>query len=631
MPGLLINGTKGIAVGMATSILPHNIKEVIQGTLALQKNPEITVGELMQYIRAPDFPTGGTIMGLEGIAKAYHTGHGRAIVKAKCSIEEDPNSSRQSIVATELPYMVNKARLVEHIALLVKEKKLEGISELRDESDKDGIRVVVILKQNEIAQVILNRLYKFTALETSLPINTIAIVEGRPKTLNLKEILNAFLKHRREIVLRRSQFELRKARERTHTLEGLAVALGNIDEIIELIKKSQTPQNARNALLEKVWQPSSSIEMLQKDVFTLTRLPEIPAQYGLTEKGYCLSEEQVRAILDMRLQRLTALEKDKIFNEFRELVTAIRKLLDILATPTSLMKVIRKELQEAEREFGDERKTEIIEQYHEMTAEDYVPNEEVVVTLSHMGYTKCQPTEVYQAQKRGGKGKSASKVKEKDFIDTMFIANMHDTLLCFTSFGRVYWCKVYQLPKVSRTSRGSPIVNILSLQQDEKVTNILVIDEFTEGKFVFLATQLGIVKKVALEAFSRPRINGIIGINLQDEDKMIAAEIVENDCDVMLFSNVGKAIRFPSASVRSTGRTARGIRGIRLGELQNVVSLICLSPQDIGTTSVLIATENGYGKRTKCEAFFIPAARWYWLDRHQDQQKKWQSHRCSCS
>ena len=595
IPNLLVNGSSGIAVGMATNIPPHNLNEVIDATIALIDNPNLSIDELMQdYIPGPDFPTAGIINGRAGIVLAYRTGRGRIYVRAKTDIETDEKTNRQAIIVNELPYQVNKARLIEKIAELVRDKRIEGISGLRDESDKQGMRVVIELKRGETAEVVLNNLYAHTQLQNVFGINMVALVDGQPRTLNLKQILNEFIKHRREVVTRRTIFDLKKARNRAHILEGLGIALANIDEVIELIKKSPSPQIAKERLLERDWQAGMVQAMLEKAGSDAARPDELAMHYGFTQSGYRLSPEQAQAILELRLHRLTALEQDKILAEFEDLLKLIKELLEILASPERLKEVICDELVEAREQFGDERRTEILASQEDLTIEDLISEEDVVVTLSREGYVKYQPLSDYQAQRRGGKGKSATNVKDEDVVDRLVVASTHDTLLCFSTYGKLYWLKAYQLPAASRVSRGKPIVNILPLAEDEYINAMLPVREFDKEKYVFMATQFGTVKKVSLEHFSRPRANGIIAVDLNEGDKLVGVDITDGQKDVMLFTDVGKVIRFDENHVRPMGRTARGVRGIRLTDSQKVISLVVV--HDGGT--ILTATENGYGKRT---------------------------------
>ncbi|MBA3535349.1 MAG: DNA gyrase subunit A [Tatlockia sp.] len=601
VPNLLVNGSSGIAVGMATNIPPHNLTEVINACLALIADPDLTIDDLMTHIPGPDFPTAAIINGRGGILLAYRTGRGRISIRARTEIETDSQTGRQAIIIHELPYQVNKARLVEKIADLVREKRVEGISGLRDESDKQGMRVVIELKRGEVPEVILNNLYAHTQMQNVFGINMVALVDGQPRTLNLKEILVAFIKHRREVVTRRTIFELKKARNRAHLLEGLGIALANIDEMIELIKQSATPQDAKEALLASMWQPGLVASMLKSTGSDACRPDDLTAEFGLSEAGYRLSPNQAQAILELRLHRLTALEQDKIISEFEELLGVIRELLIILASPDRLMEVIHEELVDVKTQFGDARRTEINASQEDLTIEDLITEEDVVVTLSHQGYVKYQPISTYQAQRRGGKGKSATNVKDEDFIERLVIASTHDTLLCFSNHGKLYWLKAYQLPLASRVSRGKPIINILPLAADEAITAMLPVREFQENLFVFMATKHGTVKKVSLEAFSRPRSNGIIAVDLDDDDRLVGVDITDGTKGIMLFTDAGKVIRFDEKLVRAMGRTARGVRGIRLGAGQSVISLVVAKPH--GT--ILTATENGYGKRTDVEEYRV--------------------------
>ena len=599
IPNLLVNGSTGIAVGMATNIPPHNLTEVVNACVAMIDDPEVSIETLMEIIPGPDFPTAGIIHGIRGIQEAYLTGRGRIYVRARAEIEElDSDASR--IIISELPYQVNKARLIERIADLVKEKKLEGIRSdgLRDESDKEGMRIVIELKRGENADVFLNRLYQLTPMQSVFGVNNVALVDGQPRTLSLREILECFLRHRREVVTRRTVFELRKARERAHVLEGLAVALANIDPIIALIKASPSPAEARQALLARVWEPGVVREMLKRATPDDSRPAEVGPQSGLSEGGYQLSEVQAKEILDMRLQRLTALEHDKILDEFTEILTRIGELVDILTRPERLMEVIREELTQVRDEFGDARKTEITEDSNELTIEDLIPQQEMVVTLSHAGYAKSQPLDDYRAQRRGGRGKTATTTKDEDFVDKMFVAGSHDTMLWFSTRGKVYWLKVYQIPQASRTARGRPLVNLLPLEDGERITAVLPVKEFRDDVNVMMATAQGTVKKISLDAFSRPRSAGIIAIGLADDDALVGAEMVAGQ-DVMLFTSDGKAARFDESQVRSMGRTARGVRGVRLSDGHRVIALISV----VEGQAILTATENGYGKRTPVEDY----------------------------
>ena len=605
LPNLLINGSSGIAVGMATNIPPHNLTEVISACIALIENPDLNLGQLMQYIPGPDFPTAAIINGSQGIYEAYTTGRGRIYMRAKSHIETDENSGGHSIIVTELPYQVNKARLLEKIAELVKDKKLTGIRELRDESDKDGMRMVIELRKNEVPEVILNNLYQQTSLQNVFGINMVALDEGQPKLMNLKEIIDAFIKHRREIVTARTLFDLRKARNRAHILEGLAIALANIDPMIAIIKQSQTPADAKQELIKPLWEPGVVNEMLNRSGADVSRPDGISDEHGLNESGYRLSEVQAQAILDLRLQKLTGLEQNKIIKEYEELLILIIDLLDILSRPDRLMDEIRKELDFLKETYGDERRTVIIEDHQNLSMEDLINEEDVVVTMSHAGYAKSQHLDTYRSQRRGGKGKSATDIKEEDFIEKLFIASTHDTLLCFSSRGRLYWMKVYELPQASRIARGKPIVNLLPLKDGERINAVLPIREFSEGKFVFMATADGTVKKTALKDFSRQRQSGIIAINLAEGNHLVDVKLTDGNQDVLLFSDTGKVVRYKESNVRVMGRTAKGVRGIRLSNDQRLISLIIVEPD----TTVLTATEKGYGKRTKIDDYPVTQAR----------------------
>lgn len=597
-PNLLVNGSSGIAVGMATNIPPHNLGEVIDACVALIDDETLSVDDLMQYLPAPDLPTAGIINGLAGIREAYRTGRGRMVMRARTHIEEDERTGRQSIIVTELPYQVNKAKLIERIAELVKEKRLEGITELRDESDKEGIRVVIELRRGEIPEVVLNNLFLHTQMQTVFGINMVALVDGQPRQLNLKEILEAFLRHRREVVTRRTVFELRKARERAHVLEGLAVALANIDEIIAVIKASAGPNEAREALLSRPWRPGLVSEMLARAEGHAYQPEDLPEGLGLTADGYWLSPAQAQAILDLRLHRLTGLEQDKIIEEYKALLADIDRLLAILSSAEELMKVVREELLDVRERFNDPRRSEIVADSQDLTLEDLITPQDMVVTLSHNGYAKAQPVSDYEAQRRGGRGRSAARMKDEDFIETLFIANTHDTLLCFSSFGKCYWLKVYELPQGGRNARGRPIVNLLPLEEGERINAVLPIKEFDEQHYVFMATSHGTVKKTPLKDFSRPRSSGIIAIDLRAGDALVNVGITDGDRDVMLFTDGGRAIRFHESEVRPMGRTAAGVRGIRLLEGQRVIQLLIL-----GEGTILTATENGYGKRTAADEY----------------------------
>lgn len=597
-PNLLVNGSAGIAVGMATNIPPHNLGEVIDACVALIDDETLDIEALMEHLPAPDLPTAGIINGVAGIHEAYRTGRGRMVMRARSHIEEDKSNGRQSIIVTELPYQVNKAKLIERIAELVKEKRLEGITGLRDESDKDGIRVVIDLRRGEIPEVVLNNLFQHTQMQTVFGINMVALVDGQPRLLNLKEILEAFLRHRREVVTRRTVFELRRARDRAHILEGLAVALANIDEIIALIKASSGPAEAREALLSRAWAPGLVSEMLARAEGDAYRPEELPQGLGLTAEGYRLSPSQAQAILDLRLHRLTGLEQDKIIEEYKVLLADIDRLLAILSSSEELMRVVREELLDVRERYNDPRRSEIIVDSLDLTLEDLITPQDVVVTLSHAGYAKSQPVSTYEAQRRGGRGRSATRMRDEDFIDTLFIANTHDTLLCFSSHGKCYWLKVYELPQGSRASRGRPIVNLLPLEADERINAVLPIKEFDEQHFVFMATSHGTVKKTPLIDFSRPRRNGIIAVDLREGDSLVNVGITDGERDVMLFTDGGQAIRFHESNVRAMGRVATGVRGIRLQEDQQVIQLLIL-----GEGTILTATEHGFGKRTEVEEY----------------------------
>ena len=597
LPNLLVNGSSGIAVGMATNIPPHNLNEVVDACLALIEDPKIKIPALMEHLPGPDFPTAGIINGAAGVYSAYRTGRGRVHIRARTEVEEFGTRGREAIIVTELPYQVNKARLIEKIAELVRDKRIEGISELRDESDKDGMRIVIELRKGEVCDVVLNNLYKQTPMQSVFGINMVALHEGQPKLMNLKQVLEAFLAHRREVVTRRTIFDLRKARDRAHVLEGQAVALANIDDVIALIKASPTPAEAKLALMDKPLEPGSVNEMLARAGDTDTRPDGLEDGFGLVDGVYRLSAVQAQAILDLRLHRLTGLEQDKIINEYKEILDKIKVFSDILANPDALLQVIRDDLAEVRDAFGDERRTEIVQDHSDLSIEDLIPSEEVVVTLSHGGYAKAQPIDVYQAQKRGGRGRSATKVKDEDFIDNLFIANTHDTILCFSSRGKMYWLKVYQVPQASRGSRGKPIVNLLPLEAGERINAVLPIQEYGEDSFVFMATSGGTVKKTPLSQFSRPRTNGIIAIDLRD-DKLVDVAITDGAAEILLVASSGKSIRFREADVRPMGRGAAGVRGIKLPSDHEVIGLTI-----IRDGLILTATENGYGKRTAVEDF----------------------------
>ncbi|HNJ36662.1 MAG TPA: DNA gyrase subunit A [Nitrosomonas sp.] len=597
IPNLLINGSSGIAVGMATNIPPHNLSEVIDACLRLLNNPETSIDEIIECIQAPDFPTAGIIYGTSGIRDGYLTGRGRVVMRARTHFEDLEKGSRQSIIIDELPYQVNKANLLIRIGELVRDKKIEGISDLRDESDKSGMRVVIELKRGEIPEVILNNLYKETQMQDTFGINMVALIDGQPRLLNLKQLLQAFLRHRREVVTRRTVYELKKARERGHLLEGLAVALSNVDEIIALIKAAATPAEAKKALIGKAWSSQLVAEMLARSAQDTAAFRPIGlgVEFGLFDHGYQLSDVQAQAILDLRLQRLTGLEQQKIVNEYKEVIDQIIDLLDILANADRITAIIVDELRSIKDQFGDQRRSEIVTNTQELNTEDLITPADVVITLSHAGYIKSQLLDDYRAQKRGGRGKLASATKEDDFIDNMFMANTHDYILCFSSLGRVYWVKVYNVPQGGRVSKGKPINNLLQLEKAEKINAVLPVKAFDDNRYIFMATSLGTVKKTPLSEFSRPRSNGIIAIGLDEGDYLIGVALTEGNHDVMLFSDGGKAMRFSENDVRPVGRSARGVRGMRLGAGQKVISLLVAENEEL---TVLTATENGYGKRT---------------------------------
>ncbi|WP_339936505.1 DNA gyrase subunit A [Undibacterium luofuense] len=610
IPNLLINGASGIAVGMATNIPPHNITEIINGSLHLLRNPSCTVDELIEMIPAPDFPTGGIIYGVSGVREGYRTGRGRVVMRAKTHFEEFGKDGRIALIIDELPYQVNKKSLLERIAELVRDKKLEGISDIRDESDKSGMRVVIELKRGEVPDVVLNNLYKQTQLQDTFGMNMVALVNGQPKLLNLREMLDCFLSHRREVVTRRTVFELRKARERGHVLEGLAVALANIDDFIAIIKAAPTPPIAKQELMTRAWDSSLVREMLTRTAadnaggINAFRPENLPAHYGIQPDGlYKLSEDQAQEILQMRLQRLTGLEQDKIVNEYKEVMAEIADLLDILSRPERVTAIIDSELTDARNEYGegnkDQRRSEIVHNATDLETEDLIAPQDMVVTLSHSGYMKSQPLSEYRAQKRGGRGKQATATKDDDWIEQLFVANTHDYILCFSNRGRLYWLKVWEVPQGSRASRGKPIVNMFPLQDGEKITVILPLSgenrTFPEDRYVFMSTSLGTVKKTALKEFSNPRKAGIIAVDLDDGDFLIGAALTDGAHDVMLFSDAGKAVRFDENDVRPMGRNARGVRGMNLEEGQQVIALLVAENEQ---QSVLTATENGFGKRT---------------------------------
>ncbi len=599
VPNLLVNGSSGIAVGMATNIPPHNLREVVSGCLALMSNPELTVDQLMEHIPGPDFPTGALINGRAGIIQAYRTGRGRIYVRARAEVISDEKRGRDVIVVHEIPYQLNKARLIERIAELVKEKKIEGISELRDESDKDGLRIVIELRRGEVGDVVLNNLYSQTQLQSVFGINMVALVDGQPRVLNLKEILEAFIRHRREVVTRRTVYLLRKARERGHILEGLAIALSNIDPVIELIKASPSASEAKEKLLARGWPPGEVTGMLERAGADACRPDDLEPRYGLRDGQYHLSPAQAQAILELRLHRLTGLEHEKLLSEYQEKLAEIADFLEILSDPERLKLVIREELEAIVQEYGDERLTEITASQHDLTVEDLITEEDRVVTISHGGYAKTQPLSDYQAQRRGGMGKTATSVKSEDFVEHLLIASTHATILCFSNMGKVYWLKVYQIPLAGRNSRGRPMVNLLPLEEGERVTSILPVEEYTEGHYIFMATASGTVKKTALTDFARQRSVGLRALELDAGDVLVGTAITDGDCDVMLLSSEGKAVRFREEDVRPMGRTARGVRGIRLGAGHSMISLII--PRDGGR--ILTVSENGYGKRTELADF----------------------------
>ncbi|MBL6689615.1 MAG: DNA gyrase subunit A [Pseudomonadales bacterium] len=601
LPNLLINGSSGIAVGMATNIPPHNLTEVVNGCLALIDNPELTVDELMQHVTGPDFPTAGIINGRGGIVQAYRTGRGRIQIRSRCEIESDEKSGKDTIIIKEIPYMVNRARLIEKIAELVKDKKIEGITELRDESATDT-RIVIELRRGEVGEVILNNLYAQTQLQSVFGINIVALVEGEPKVLNLKQVLEQFVLHRREVVTRRTVFLLRRARARGHVLEGLAVALSNIDPVIELIKNSANAQEAREKLVAQPWRSETVVQMLEKAGPKAAKPEDMDEAYGLKDNGdYFLSPEQAQAILEMRLNRLTGLEQEKLLEEYKEIIDTIADLMDILGNPETLMQLIRDELVEIRDEYGDERRTEIVETQEDLTMEDLITEQDMVVTLSHGGYAKTQPLDTYRAQRRGGRGKTASSVKDEDYIEHLMVANTHDTILCFTNRGKVYWLRVFQIPPASRTARGRPMVNILPLEDNEKITAMLPVQDYNENEFIFMATLNGTVKKTPLMDFARQRSTGLIAIELEEGNTLVSAAVTDGTKDVMLFGSGGKVIRFKESDVRAMGRTARGVRGIKLKPGETVISLMI--PDADG--QVLIASRNGYGKRSNIEDYSV--------------------------
>ena len=598
-PNLLINGSSGIAVGMATNIPPHNLREVVAGCLAFIDNPEIDVDGLMEYIPGPDFPTGAIINGRAGIVQAYRTGRGRIYVRARAEVITDESRGKDTIIIHEIPYQLNKARLIERIAELVKEKKLEGITELRDESDKDGLRVVIELRRGEMGDVVLNNLYAQTQLQSVVGINMVALVDGQPRTLNLLEMIEAFVRHRREVVTRRTVYLLRKARERGHVLEGLAIALVNIDEIIELIKTSPTPADAKAGLVAKPWQSGEVTGMLERAGKDACRPDDLPKEFGLHGSQYFLSPAQAQAILELRLHRLTGLEHEKLLQEYSDKLVEIAGYLEILQDPDRLRQVIRDELKELVEEFGDDRLTEITDSTHDLSVEDLITEEDRVVTISHGGYAKTQSLSDYQAQRRGGTGRSATAVKDEDFVEHLLIASTHATILCFSNLGKVYWLKVFHIPLASRNARGRPMVNLLPLDEGERITSILPVEGYEEGHFIFMATARGIVKKTDMQQFARQRSVGLRALELEADDWLVGTAVTDGSCDVMLLSSEGKAVRFQEQAVRAMGRTARGVRGIKLGDEHRLISLIV--PQ--ADSTILTVSEKGYGKRTDTEEF----------------------------
>ena len=599
VPNLLVNGSSGIAVGMATNIPPHNMREVIDACLALIEQPELSIDDLMEHITGPDFPTGGIINGRAGIVQAYRTGRGRIYVRAKAEVLVDAKTNRETIIVHEIPFQLNKSRLIERIAELVKEKKLEGISELRDESDKDGMRIVIEIRRGDSGEVVLNNLYTQTQLQSVFGINCVALINGQPKILNLKQMLEAFVQHRREVVIRRTIFLLRKARNRGHILEGQAVALANIDDVIALIKESATRADAREALMARGWTSETVQDLLQRTGSDACRPEDLAPEFGFRDGSYYLSEAQAQAILELQLQRLTALEQDKLIEEYQGILDEIADLMEILASEERLQTVIRDELNEVREQYGDERRTEIIGTMQDLTVEDLVNEEDLVVTISHQGYAKTQPLDVYQAQRRGGRGKAATAVKDEDFVQHLLVAHSHDTLLCFSDRGKVYWLKVFLIPQGSRGAKGRPLVNLLPLEGEERITAILPIKSFEEDKFVFMATGNGTVKKTPLEQFSRPRTAGLIALELEDDNQLVGAALTDGHSDVLLVASSGKAVRFKESDVRAMGRSARGVRGIKLAAQQSLISLI-IPAQD---GMILTASERGYGKRTAIDDF----------------------------
>ena len=599
LPNLLINGSSGIAVGMATNIPPHNLTEVVNGCLALLDDPAMTVDGLMEYIQGPDFPTAGIINGRAGIVQAYRTGRGRIYVRARAEVVSDEKTNKDTIIITEIPYQLNKSRLIEKIAELVKDKKIEGITELRDESDKDGLRVVIELRRGEPGDVVLNNLYTQTQLQSVFGINCVALVDEQPRVLNLKQMLEAFLQHRRDVIIRRTIYLLRRARQRGHILEGQAVALANIDTVIELIKASPASAEAREALMARGWAGEGVAELVARAGSDACRPEGLAEQFGFRDGLYYLSEAQAQAILELRLNRLTALEQDKLIEDYQGILDEIADLQDILDSTDRLVTVLREELEEVREAYGDERRTEILSTHEDLSVEDLINEEDLVLTISHQGYAKTQPLDSYQAQRRGGRGRAATAVKDEDFVEHLLIANSHDTVLCFSNQGKVYWLKVYQIPQASRGAKGRPLVNMLPLDTEERITTILPIKEFDEDRFIFMATANGTVKKTPLEQFSRPRTSGLIALELEAGNTLIGAELTDGDSDVLLTASSGKAVRFKESDVRAMGRTARGVRGIRLSGDQQVISLIIPAAGGF----VLTASEHGFGKRTEVGEF----------------------------
>ncbi|MEM8768399.1 MAG: DNA gyrase subunit A, partial [Pseudomonadota bacterium] len=599
VPNLLVNGSSGIAVGMATNIPPHNLTEVIDGCLALLEDPAITIDGLMEYIKGPDFPTAGIINGRAGIVQAYRSGRGRIYVRARAEVQHDDKTNKDTIIITEIPYQLNKARLIEKIAELVKDKKIEGITELRDESDKDGLRIVIELRRGEPGEVVLNNLYAQTQLQSVFGINCVALVDDQPKVLNLKQILEAFLQHRRDVITRRTIYLLRRAKQRGHILEGQAVALANIDAVIELIKESPATAEARQALMARGWAGEGIAELLERAGSDACRPEDLGDEFGFREGLYYLSEAQAQAILELRLNRLTALEQDKLIEDYQGILDEIADLQDILDSTERLLTVLREELGEIREQYGDERRTEILSTQEDLSVEDLINEEDLVVTISHQGYAKTQPLDSYQAQRRGGRGRAATAVKDEDFVEHLLIANSHDTVLCFSNQGKVYWLKVYQIPQASRGAKGRPLVNMLPLAGDERITTILPIQNYDADHYIFMATANGTVKKTPLEQFSRQRASGLIALELEEGNTLIGAALTDGASDVLLVASSGKAVRFKESDVRAMGRTARGVRGIRLTGTHSVISLII--PKADGF--VLTASENGFGKRTEVTEF----------------------------